>query len=339
MLIYLDNRLNRKQRPNENWARELMELFTLGIGNYTEDDIKQAARAFTGWTHKGGAFTFRERVHDTGVKVFLGQKGKFRGEDIIRIIFEQPAAAEFISRKLWEFFVYEDPDAGLVEELAGVFRKNKYQLKPLLKAIFRSAEFYSARARGSQIKSPVQFAVALLNQLEITPTQWQNVHVILRVLGQDLFYPPNVKGWPGNRAWIDTNKLLLRYNTSSAAVNGDDPRVRRQKRLDEMEEEEAMMGPSRDDDFFEDSKKFKRAAFDAAAFFRKWEGRTAADLVDDLVAYFCVAPLNAEQKKLLVKTVHPKGKPNDVLTLKNAHEAYVRATVHLLLSTAEYQLC
>jgi uncharacterized protein (DUF1800 family) len=220
MLRYLDNNQNRKGHPNENWARELMELFTLGIGNYTEEDIKEAARAFSGYTDKGGEFYFNNRQHDYGEKTFLGKTGDLDGADVINTIFEQPQAARFISRKLWEYFVYEEPSKELVEELAGVLRANDYELKPLLETIFLSEEFYGTKALNGQIKSPVQFVVMMMDQLQHRPERRMLLNLALRGLGQDLFQPPNVKGWPGNRAWINTNTLMLRYNIPAYLVLG-----------------------------------------------------------------------------------------------------------------------
>lgn len=212
MLDYLDNRKSSKEHPNENWARELMELFTLGVGNYSEKDIKESARAFTGWAHNGEAFEYRMEEHDFGEKDFLGRNGKFDGWDILDIIFEQPVAAEFICRKLWAFFAYENPDAEIVQGLAATLRGNGYELKPVLKKMFLSEAFYDHRAMGTQVKSPAQLLVQLAHHLEMEQPPWGTMAQGLRGLGQDLYYPPNVKGWDGNRDWINANTLLLRYN-------------------------------------------------------------------------------------------------------------------------------
>lgn len=212
MLDYLDNRKSTKDEPNENWARELMELFTLGQGQYTEQDIKESARAFTGWmcTHK--EFLYEPKRHDFGQKTFMGRTGAFDGWNIIDIIFEQPAVATFISAKLWRFFASEDADPAVVEALAAVFRDNHYELKPLLKAMFLSRAFYSDKVMGAQIKSPAQFLLQLCADLGLEELPHRALAQGGRMLGQDLFYPPNVKGWDGNRAWINANSLLMRYN-------------------------------------------------------------------------------------------------------------------------------
>ncbi|MBI2423601.1 MAG: DUF1800 domain-containing protein [Candidatus Hydrogenedentes bacterium] len=218
MLVYLDNRRSTKNKPNENWGRELMELFTLGQGNYTEDDIKNAARAFTGWTNRKLEFQLALRNHDNGPKAFMGRTGGFDGWDIFKIIFEQPAAATFISRKLWEYFAYENPEPEIVEGLAQTLRANNYELKPLLTQLFLSRAFYSEKALGTQVKSPAQLLVQLCEDLDVPRVPPAFAGRAGRSLGQDLFYPPNVKGWEGNRAWVNANTLLLRYNMPVALV-------------------------------------------------------------------------------------------------------------------------
>jgi uncharacterized protein (DUF1800 family) len=212
MLDYLDNRKSTKNEPNENWARELMELFTLGQGQYTEDDIKASARAFTGWTCTHKEFVYEPRKHDFSQKTFMGRSGDFDGWQIIDIIFEQPALASFISKKLWAHFAYESPEPEIVEELARAFRESSFELKPLLKTMFLSKAFYSEKAIGTQIKSPVQFLLQLCSDMGLEGPPDRAAAQSCRLLGQDLFYPPNVKGWDGNRAWINANSLLIRYN-------------------------------------------------------------------------------------------------------------------------------
>jgi uncharacterized protein (DUF1800 family) len=151
MLDYLNNNQNHKNHPNENYARELMELFTLGIGNYTEDDIKQAARAFTGWGHDGDLFVYRKSDHDTGEKLFMGRRGNFDGDDIIEIILQQPACAPYIGAKMFRFFAYDELEEGLPESLGDVLRDARWELRPLIRTIFTSQAFYSPRAIGCQI--------------------------------------------------------------------------------------------------------------------------------------------------------------------------------------------
>ena len=222
MLEYLDNRKSTRQQPNENWARELMELFTLGQGQYTEQDIKESARAFTGWTCDRTQFVYQLARHDDGEKAFLGRTGRFDGWDIIDIIFEQPAAARFLAGKLWAFFAGAPGDPAVIEALAQTLRDNNYEVRPMLEQLFTCEAFHQPGVIGNQIKSPVQYALQLCHDLGLEPPYAQLPRAT-RALGQDLFYPPNVKGWDGNRAWISANTLLIRYNLPAMLVASDEP--------------------------------------------------------------------------------------------------------------------
>jgi uncharacterized protein (DUF1800 family) len=220
MMIYLDTRQSNKAHPNENFARELMELFTLGIGNYTEDDIKQAARAFTGYkiNPQDETFRFAPFQHDDGEKTFFGKTGNFNGDDIIGMILQKPVCAQYIAKKLWEFFAYENPAPGVLMPLADSFRSHNYEIKPVMGEIFRSAEFYSPAAIRTQIKSPVQWLLGTGKILETEPQKGLVSVNALRQMGQVPFGPPSVKGWDGGKAWITTSTLLLRYNLANFAL-------------------------------------------------------------------------------------------------------------------------
>lgn len=212
MIFYLDNQTNRKGAPNENFAREVMELFTVGEGHYTEQDIKEAARAFTGWTvdRRYGTFVKRERQHDDGEKKVLGRRGTFDGEDILEMLLARDETAAFITTKLWREFISPDPDPKEVERLATVFRRSNYDIAALMQAILTSDAFYDPRNRTALIKSPVDFIAGTLRQFHIRPDDMERVTNICRSMGQDLFNPPNVKGWPGGTNWINSNTLTLR---------------------------------------------------------------------------------------------------------------------------------
>ncbi|HEY5895380.1 MAG TPA: DUF1800 domain-containing protein [Chthoniobacterales bacterium] len=212
MMIWLDLQNSHKQAPNENWARELMELFSLGIGNYTETDIKNSARAFTGYrfNRQAAGFRFLPQEHDETEKTFMGRKGNFGGDDIIDIILDQPACAEFIAGKLWTFYAYEDPESDLIKTLARVLRRSKYELRPFFAAMYGSQQFYSDKAVRTQIKSPTQLVVATCHSLECKPPRGHILQQVMAGLGQTLFAPPNVKGWDSNRAWINTATITLR---------------------------------------------------------------------------------------------------------------------------------
>jgi uncharacterized protein (DUF1800 family) len=223
MLYYLDNRLNRKGAPNENYARELLELFALGIGNYDEHDVAEAARAFTGWTtDRDGNFQVKARQHDDGTKTVLGRTGALTGDDVIDAILEQPAAASLLARKLFRFFAYAEPEAAVVERLAGVFRQSGYDLRALVGAILRSPEFRSEKAYHATIKSPVELTIGSLKLLGADSPP-RDLPGALRRMGQDLLNPPSVKGWDGGRAWINATTLLERFNYANrlAVARGD----------------------------------------------------------------------------------------------------------------------
>jgi len=213
MLLYLDNRLNVKGHANENYAREILELFSLGIGNYTENDIKEAARAFTGWRNQGLTFIDDRAQHDEGMKTVFGQTGNWDGEDVVDLILQQEAAGEFIAGKIYRFFVREEISEQMLDELAARLRDDNYALKPFLRALFLSQDFYSEPSLGTQIKSPVQFLVSTYRKLgleRIPGTPY--FPAATNLLGQALGNPPNVKGWDGGRAWLNPSTILLRNN-------------------------------------------------------------------------------------------------------------------------------
>jgi len=219
MLVYLDNARSEKEHPNENYARELMELFTLGIGNYTENDVRESARAFTGWSVRrgGGGFAFNARQHDDGSKTFLGQTGNFDGQSIVDIIFQQPAAARLFATKLIEFFVYDDPEPALVDAFADVIRKNKFELQPSLSTLLRSNVFFSDRAYRALVKSPVEFVVGAYQTFGITKPDTIALGALQR-MGQVLFNPPSVKGWDGGAAWLNSQTMLTRENFAGSLM-------------------------------------------------------------------------------------------------------------------------
>ena len=216
MLKWLDNARNVKAHPNENFARELMELFTLGIGNYTENDVRESARAFTGYTfrRRTGEFFFNAAQHDDGSKTFLGQTGNFNGDDVIDIIFTQPAAPKYFAHRLLEFFVYSDPEPELVDALAATIRKNDFNMAPVMSALFRSNVFYSDRTYRALVKSPIEFAIGSYKLFGFTEVAPQTVGVLNR-MGQVPFHPPSVKGWDGGAQWLNTQTILARENFAS----------------------------------------------------------------------------------------------------------------------------
>ncbi len=212
MVIYLDSASNRKGQPNENFAREVMELFTLGEGNYSERDVKEAARAFTGWSLDldRGEFVSRVPMHDDGVKTVLGRSGNFDGDAVLDILLAQPQTAEFIVAKLWREFVSPVPDIVEVKHIARMFRDNRYNVKVALRALLLSEAFYAPQNRASLIKSPLDLIVGTLRQFRFETGEVLPFLMVARQLGQDVFAPPNVKGWPGGEVWINSATLLQR---------------------------------------------------------------------------------------------------------------------------------
>ena len=220
MILWLDLRESKGEHPNENFAREVMELFTLGEGHYTEKDVTEGARAFTGYRidPRDESFLFQPAQHDNTPKTMLGRSDILDGDQAVDVITAQPACARFMARKLWTFFAYENPSDALVEALAATMRAHRYEMRPVLRQMFTSQEFYSAQAIREQIKSPVQWLVQTVRELEVTLPPRGPMIAALKQMGQVPFNPPNVKGWDGGKAWISTSTLLTRYNLAGALL-------------------------------------------------------------------------------------------------------------------------
>ena len=315
MLLWLDQAQSRKQSPNENFAREVMELFALGEGNYTEKDITEAARALTGWSYDrlNQEFIFRRNQHDEGPKTIFGRTGNFTGDEVLRLIVERPQAARFITRKIWTFFASENPSEKLVETLAAGFRASRMQFKPLLRAMFLSEEFYSPEVMRQQVKSPVQWLVSSVRMLERELPPAQLTANALRQLGQDLLRPPNVKGWDGGLSWITTSNLLNRYNYAGYLVLGENPI--NAKMADARRRRARMFNPNRIDVaklFAEDVRKDKKLLA-AAVQKRLLQGE-----------------LKAENQSTLRGYLDAQGELDDMDVLH---------ALRLVMCTPEFQLC
>ena len=320
MLLYLDGANSHKDKPNENFAREVMELFTLGEGNYTEQDIQQAAKAYTGWGFSKDRlhYAYHPNNHDPGSKTVFGQTGDFTGEDVLNMICDQLQCARFITKGLWRFFAQDQPPQPIVDALADHFHSSKMDLKQLMRTIFSSREFYAPDVIRSQIKSPVQWLLSCTHQLQAPlPTQPMTL-VMLRQLGQELFQPPNVKGWDGGIAWITTNNLLDRYNYAAALVEGDRiplPGLQSQMRglMNQMNEDGLM----------------KIAPVDVLSLFTPADLSTPSEFLDALQARF----LNAQLKPQRLASF------NDFLKSKSPlEESDIRKAIRLIMCTPEYQL-
>lgn len=227
MLQYLNNQQNRKNNPNENFAREVMELFTMGRGNYSENDVKEGARAFTGWTFdNNGEFLLKERNHDAGVKHFLGQEGTFNGADVVRILLEKRETAHFITTKIYRSFVNDVPNKERIDKLAEDFYKSGYDISQLLRKIFTAEWFYDLSPQNALIKSPVELFTGIPRSLGGAFKNPRSALFAQKILGQMLFNPPNVAGWPGGRNWIDSSSLLLRMQLPEMMLSGVESRQR-----------------------------------------------------------------------------------------------------------------
>lgn len=228
MLLWLDQGQSRKKKPNENFARELMELFTLGEGHYSESDVTEAARAFTGWSYNRvrQEFYWNPKQHDPGNKTVLGRTGTLDGNDVIATIVETPQSARFITAKLWHYFAGNPPSPELNQALSQQLADAEGHLKPVLRSMFLSRDFYAPDLIRSQVKSPVQWFVGSLRMLERPVPPPIVCSRLTKNLGQELFAPPNVKGWDGGVSWITTNSLLTRYNQAALLVYGGPDFVR-----------------------------------------------------------------------------------------------------------------
>ena len=237
MIFWLDNHTNTKRVHNENYGRELLELFSMGIGNYSEDDVKNCARAFTGWSLKptipaaqpygrfDWEFEFRPDLHDYGEKVFLGERGNFDGTDIVDIIVRQPAAAQFVAMRLYKYFVSDTPDAAAIAELADVYNTSGYDTRELLRTLFMSDYFKSSRAYYAKVKSPAEHVAGIMRLVEDFTFPKHGIRDIAlecRYMGQDLLNPPSVEGWHVGKEWIDTGILVERINFAAAQVGDID---------------------------------------------------------------------------------------------------------------------
>ncbi|MDW8204565.1 MAG: DUF1800 domain-containing protein [Cytophagales bacterium] len=318
MLQFLNNQQNRKGSPNENFARELMELFTLGRGNYTESDVKEAARAFTGWGfNQQGEFVFRRFFHDADEKIFMGKSGNWGGEDIIRMILEKRETAWFITQKIYRHFVNEKIDTEIISELAKHFYESEYDIAKLMKKMFTADWFYAPHNIGCRIKAPVEYITMFRRQFGM---QFEPEHALLflqKLLGQILFYPPNVAGWAEGQNWIDSSTLMIRTLMPFAT----------------WREIELPVEPKEEGDV--------NTAFLAQRGFRKlkatanWQplltlagNGSERDMLEKLASYLLQTELSDANQRLILQN-----------TPRHSREAAVQFISLALASLPEYQLC
>jgi hypothetical protein len=374
MLVYLDNGENIKTHPNENFGRELLELFTMGVGNYTEHDVREAARAFTGWSNDVLIFKFNADLHDDGPKTFLGRTGRFNGEDVIDIILQQPVTAEFVAAKLYRYFVREEIAEPVRKELGRTFRDSGYEIKPLLRRIFLSRDFYSAPSVATQIKSPVHLVVSTYKKMGHTevPTI-PDFGRMTSSLGQSLFDPPNVAGWAGGRTWITTATLLNRGNLfrdvlfpdvvgfrpPDRSMSATDARVgqRLAKGMNITEatregDAESNMMVDREEDYntryagykgsldaFERTKLIPRqpAVMNLTSMTQAAGADTVGKVVDHLAGRFLSVTLAPKDRAVLLDFLRKKVGSDEVRAGESLEES-LKELLYLVLSTPEYQL-
>ncbi len=324
MIQFLNNNQNKKDHPNENFARELMELFTMGRGNYTELDVKESARAFTGWgASPQGEFEFRTRQHDDGLKTFLEHTGNLSGEDILDILLGKMETAVFITRKIYRFFVNDQADESRVADLAEAFYHSGYDIQKLMTAIFSSEWFYSEENIGTHIKSPVEWLVGIRRQL---PQEIENpeVQVLLqRLLGQVLFNPPNVAGWPGGKHWIDSSSLMLRLRIPQLIYSSDS----------------ILVQPKDDDDLMMGMKELKQVR----ANMRSGEIIRTSIHWDIFLDHFRDTPdtelfVTIQQLLLQSPTALSESGMNKYMDL-SGRDSIIQSAAIRFMSTPEYQLC
>ena len=324
MLFFLNNQQNKKDEPNENFAREVMELFTLGRGNYTEQDIKESARAFTGWTAKlDGSFVFRSFFHDDGQKTILKKTGKFSGEDVLEILLDQPQTALFICKKIYRFYVNENINIEHLGWLTKRFYESDYNISQLLSDILTSDWFYDETNIGSMIKSPVALLCGMRRQLSM---QFNTPAVELKIqqlLGQILFYPPNVAGWPGDKNWIDSSSLLFRMQLPQVIINNEAVQLK-MKRDDDVQMGESEKQPV-------NGKKDAGVMFSASihwdTLMKNSSINTKGDTTENLSAFLLQKPLSESKKNVIQLAAQNAG--------ADAHKKITAA----IMSTPEYQLC
>lgn len=333
MLFFLNNQQNRKGHPNENFAREVMELFTLGRGNYSENDIKEAARAFTGWgANVQGDFVFRKGQHDDGTKTVLGHSGRFDGTDVLNILLEEKQTARFICTKIYRFFVNDQPDQQRVQWLADRFYQSNYDISKLMEDIFTSDWFYEDRNIGTRIKSPIELLVGIQRMLPMTLQNDDAMMIVQRILGQVLFYPPNVAGWPGGKSWIDSSTLMMRMRVPQLFNDEDEINIK------PKDDDDQMMGRQDDGAPSVPKPKAQRVAggrgtrpINANIDWASYTGHFSKTQREALI--------NA-MAGILLQTNTAVGA--DVIRQyadDSNREAFIRSATIQIMSTPEYQLC
>ena len=323
VLQFLNNQQNKKSHPNENFAREVMELFTMGRGNYTENDVKEAARAFTGWAfNPKGEFVFRRNQHDDGSKTFLGKTGNFDGDDILNMLLEHKQTANYISKKIYRYFVNENVNEQNQQWLSNRFYSNNYNIAKLLEDLYTSDWFYDEKNIGIRIKSPVELLAGIRRLLPMQLENEQSQLLFQRALGQVLFYPPNVAGWPGGKNWIDSSSLMLRLRIPQI-LSANDALDIRPKTDDDVQMGQMMEGIKK----MKDAVKGGTATIDWKAVNTIFEKVQREKLLESIESAI-LQTKNKVSNGIMDKYVNPDSREN-----------FIKSAVVNLMATPEYQLC
>jgi uncharacterized protein (DUF1800 family) len=307
MLVWLDGQYNHKGKPNENYAREVMELFTLGIGSYSETDVKQLARAFTGWQVGGSKSYFNKQNFDDGTKTIFGETGPFDSESSVDLLLRHPKAPTHLAHRMLVEFVHPHPPDNVVAHYAQRLLANKWDIKATLTEIFSSKMFFSDWAYRSRIKSPIELAVGAVTTLG-GKVNTQFIREQTAKMGQNMLMPPNVKGWDGNESWINANTVLLRFNFGEAMAT---------QRLGEFAKKSEM-----------------------ETWLLKHNLKTSSDIVDHYSKLFLDGEIDAETRKTLIAYMDhgPKNEPKAFVLEKDVLNDKVRGLIHLLMAVPEYQM-
>jgi hypothetical protein len=379
MLYFLDAQYNVKGAPNENFAREVMELFTMGVGNYSEKDVREGARAFTGWYFDNLTFKVNPDKHDDGPKTFLGRTGNFDGVEVLKIIFEQPVTAEYLAGKIYRFLVRDDLSAELKKKLGAILRDGNYEVKPFLTALLMSKDFYSQASYGAHIKGPVEHMIAMMKQLGIEAVPGvPDFNQATIAMGQHLLNPPSVAGWAGGKAWITPGLLIARGNVArdvlipdiggfrdwNLSAGGDDILGRRLRDGYDIGAATAVNDPSkmttfdmvaleRDEQFntrisgyigFQQAARKliptprQAAQFDLTRMVLASGAATAGEAVDYLLWRLLRVPTTAVARDAFVSFLRSELGTDSIDRAKTYMEDPLRMTVHLIMSTPEYQI-
>jgi hypothetical protein len=379
MLYFLDAQYNVKGAANENFAREVMELFTMGVGNYSEKDVREGARAFTGWYFDNLTFKVDPDKHDDSVKTFLGRTGNFDGVDALKIIFQQPVTADYLAWKIYRFLVRDDLSQDLRKKLGKILRDSNYQVKPLLTAIFSSKDFYSQASYGAHIKGPVEHFVAMMKHLGVDAIPGvPDFNQSTISMGQHLLNPPSVAGWAGGKAWITPGLLIERGNVArdvlipdmtgfkdwNFSAGGDDILGRRLRDGYDIGAATAVNDPAKMTTFdmvaLERDEKFNTrisgyvgweqaarkliptprnaAQFDLTRMVLESGSKTTGEAVDYLMWRMLRVPTAKVTRDVFVTLLNKQLGTDSIDRAKTYMEDPLRMTVHLIMSTPEYQI-